>query len=414
MGQQATVPESRLDLQMSTPRLVPGRLLLYGGRRLLVTSVQSSTAQTLSFAPAQTTGPALVDVQRRYHLFLTPLGWAIDFQQERLSVTVLTSLPAELVGVVLGTLPLRRRLTLQRLSKTIKRLVEQDPGAQHLLTLPPLEGFQGALARGDWEELLLWHERSPGLVLTEEEEQTPIGAAFALFRSHETEAGWEDPIHDWGWLLANPGHRLEVTRYLLRTHVYSFQDLLGAISETIKQGLLDTLQVIMDYVERKYPEALYLAAVRIAEEADQRGQQDIAAWLVEKFHTQAYFPELFRTMLSNAALARRWALFRYLLRAYPTLETPLAFVLYDIQRVSIPEVFRVIELAVTYGRPDILDALELQLQFATSHDLPILDRLVSYLPLGTRIPSQRVTLWRTLLERNGEERLVQWLDSHKW
>jgi hypothetical protein len=368
---------------MSVVRLTPGRILLYQGRRLLVTSVSkslssataqalssataqalsSATAQALSSATAQAlssaTAQALDIDQRRYHLFLTPLGWAIDFQPEQLTIASLDWLPPEMVAAILGFLPLRERLLLQRLSKSVRRTVWLDPAIQRLVTLSPEQGLHQALAEdelrkrtgaeGTWEELLLWHERFPALALSEDDKRTSAGESFALFLEEEAIARKGDTMWDWDWLLQDSGDYTtpEVTRYLLRTHAYHLDDLYAAITESIGRNRLDLLRELLVYFGRRRPTDLYAATLRAARAAGQYNRPAILAWLLAR--SRVSLPPIFYSMFGGAILAKRRGLMRYLLVTYGSAPSLLGDVPLDAQDLPIADLRWVVELLVEAG-----------------------------------------------------------------
>jgi hypothetical protein len=336
---------------MSVPSILlePGRILLYRGRRLLVTRVDEPLAGTTSLATA-------LDIdQRRYHLFLTPLGWAIDFRQERLTVASLTRLPHDMVAAILGFLPLRERLARRVLSQHVKRASSLDPGVRRLETLSPDQGLHQALANNSWEEIMLWHTRHPGIELTAAEEFSDIGRAYQLFCDYEQRARQGDPVYHVRWLLwyASRYYDLEVMRYLLGTGIYTLPALLTFLGGVVNEGLVDALHIILDYIGRKHPDDLPTAITASATEAGKLHQRSVMVGLTE------WYGE------AGAML-----------------------------------VFRA-----------ILQILERYLRCTVDCYIPDLDRLVSYWPPGFRVPNKERAEWHKILVQRNKPELVRWLDE---
>jgi hypothetical protein len=376
-------------------------------------------AQTTGQAIAQTTGQAIAPVlglyQRRYHLFLTPLGWAIDFRQEQLVVISLDWLPREMVGTILKFLPLHERITLQRLSSTMQRISLMDPEVKHLTYLPPENGFHQALARGDWQEIMLWHTRFPNLVPTEAEVQTPVGLSFQAFVMQENMAKSGRSYHGWRDLLRS-AHRygtLEFTRYLLRTHVYFFPDFQDSISVIFLVDGLAPVEVILDYVECKRPQHLPWLISSLANEAATFNEGSVIDWLAEKYGQRYYFRRVVHEAVASAAKALHWRLAQHLLDTYGSSGFYLDSVLYAMEGDPVGDLLNAVDRLVRYDSLGVIHVLTMYLTRATDRDQPVLDRLFSYLP-NVPIPHFALAHWRTELVQRGQTGLVHWLDSKAW
>jgi hypothetical protein len=302
---------------MSPPiQLRPGRILLYQGRRLLVARVDERGVQALDLATA---APYLD--QHRYHLYLTPLGWAVDHRVDRIFVHWL---PPVLLNTILGFLRPRGRLVLRRLSKQIKQdIVQLDPAVRQLL-LSPESGLDEALRREDWEMVFLQHARDPHLPLSRAELKSLPGRVYQIFRHLENRAQAGDTKYGFDWLLRpreywtfetvtylrrKYGYRsadlddlvhfssatweVETIRYLLWTHPYPLASVQRLINQAIQEERLDILVAALDHVERRRPADLHLVVTGVAVEAGMYNKAALMAWLLDRYQ---HHPQLRRIL----------------------------------------------------------------------------------------------------------------------
>jgi hypothetical protein len=387
-------------------------------------------------------------LQRRYHLFLTPLGWAIDFRQEQLTIPSWDWLPQEMVGRVLHFLPLVERVQLQRLSSGMQRLSQLDPAVQRLLTLQPEAGIHQAIgrlislepllhpapekwgnlphpvpaspwfvyrqesARADWEELLLWHSRRPRPKIqwtTEEEKSLAVDIFCALCDQEDRHRTEGNVFYQLDWLLMAS---LEILRYLLRAYYTSTGDIATVAKEAIMNERVDVLQVVLEYFERKRPTKLDKVVVLATKKAVRHRELAILIWLLERYwHAKLL---LMTVAITKAAQVGQWDITQYLLENYQVPRTFLASLLADTRGLGLDPQFRVIDLVVRLQPIDVLYTLEQYLLYAEYRDTSVLDKLRSYWSPGVSPSPGRVAEWRRMIVNQHQKTLVQWLDSQRW
>jgi hypothetical protein len=239
------------------PRLEAGRILQYRDRLLLVAAVQQSTASA--------TAQALDLDQRLYQLFLTPLGWAIDFAVDRL---------------------LR--------SKSLHEAIRNE----------------------DWPGILFWHD--PLVPLTEAERSTSAGAIYERFREQERRFKQTGDLETLLREASIYGNQ-DIILYLLRKSRMTRPALLALIDGIVQCDKPDLLEVVLDYVRKHWPAYLDTASSRAASMAGKYNHPAIVEFLMERGWDEAV------EIVSEALTAGHWSLAENLVNRYgipPLLVSP--------------------------------------------------------------------------------------------
>jgi hypothetical protein len=333
-------------------KLEAGRLLLYRQLPLLVNSVTDSTAQALDAN------------QHLYQLLLTPLGWAVDVYPQRLTISYARELHEALEG-------------------------------------------------GDWPEILFYHQQNPFIPLTAADQDTSAGAIYQLFRQAEQRV--RTGGREVGPLLAEVasyGNR-DIMLYLLRNYTASLPSLLLAVDWAAQYDRLDLLSVLLDWVEEQRPADRYAINTRAAKAAGHHNKASMAEWLVQRSRetqpdnqqSQSDRDVLLYSFL-EAARANHWGLALELVDQYGFPPSSLGTILAELHDAPVNTLAGVVDLLAPTDRTGVYHALDEYLQYATDRDRLVVDRLVSYLPPGFRVPQAKVEEWRQRLTHRGQLGLV--------